>query len=224
MSSLAFYGVDHEQEEALRKEIGIRTMEEAEQAARDFEGLIETAKDEAEAARTKKKVAMEDETRMAAVAAATAPAVASAASIFGGSTSKVTPVQVPVISNASEPALPISVPSTELPAGSSSTVAMNETSSTRPIELDENPASTHQPSQVGVKDNAMAASAALTEPFSSVTTDLPARPVANTNSSAAGRSKGVPLAERKEGVRYDSEGEEMPEIDLDSDSEDEDME
>jgi hypothetical protein len=73
-------------------------------------------------------------------------------------------------------------------------------------------ANTHQPTQVGVKDDADVAAAAMAEPFSSVTADLPARvidaePVSETAAMAE------PIGEDVDAI---------PEINLDSDSDEED--
>jgi hypothetical protein len=208
-SSLAFYAVDHEEEEQLRKEIGIRTNEDSDKALLDLQNGTYEDEDEDEGAyRVYKKPATDDRNvkvkPMAESTQANRPHNSTAASVFGGSAVATTSTNdTPIRAAEAVPAMPLSVPSIE-------------SAPTGELPVAETMVDSHQPSTVAVKDDAEVAAAAMTEPFSSITTDLPARlEAAEAVIATTGDAADV----------YDDD-DAIPEINVDSDSEedDEDME
>lgn len=210
VSTLAFYAVDAEEEEALRKEIGLRTADEAEQAVVDLnEGNfdVDEGESQGETSRSHKRVDMGSANPSARSADAPVQpskplAAMTANSVFGSSAPTATVAAAEAVSPVAQPVVPLSVPSTDSAAFAVEMPPVKET------------ADTHQPTQVGVKDDADAAAAAMTEPFSSITTDLPARAVdvaPSTDTFAAAQFR-------------DEDDDAIPEINVDSDSEEEDDE
>lgn len=207
VSTLAFYAVDDEEEEALRKEIGLRTAEEAEQAVEDINNGVFNGNDsqeDEETARSYKRVATGNSSSVTRstdfpVQAARSTVLTTANSVFGSS-AHVATVATPTALVENKTVVPLSVP----PIDTASVAVVV------PPVLENG--STHQPTQVGVKDDADVAAAAMAEPFSSVTADLPARvidaePVSETAAMAE------PIGEDVDAI---------PEINLDSDSDEED--
>lgn len=207
VSTLAFYAVDDEEEEALRKEIGLRTAEEAEQLVEDINNGVfnsDDSQEDEEIARSYKRVAIGNSNSVTRstdfpVQAVRSTVSTTANSVFGSSAHVATAAtQTALVENKT--VVPLSVPPTD-----TSSVAV-----VVPPVLET--ANTHQPTQVGVKDDADVAAAAMAEPFSSVTADLPARvidaePVSETAAMAE------PIGEDVDAI---------PEINLDSDSDEED--
>ena len=210
VSTLAYYAVDAEEEEVLRKEIGLRTAEEAEQAVLDLNsGAFETidGQEDEDFSRAPKRAATGNSnsvTRSSDQPAQSARAVASttATSVFGTSTPLANAATTEPVTSLSRPDVPLSIPPTD---SSTVTVVLP------PVKVT---ADTHQPTQVGVKDNADAAAAAMTEPFSSISKNLSARPV-----DTEGTTETVTIAEAKE-----DDDDAIPEINVDSDSDEDDDE
>jgi len=206
---LAFYAVDHEEEEQLRKEIGVRTKEDSDKALLDLQnGTYEDEDEEEGAYRVYKKPATDDRNvkvkPMVESAPANRPHNSTAASVFGGSAPVANPtIDTPIKAAEPAPTMPLSVPSIE-------------SAPTGELPVAETMVDSHQPSTVAVKDDAEVAAAAMTEPFSSITTNLPARPEAVEPS----------LVAADDVTNLDDDDDAIPEINVDSDSEedDEDME
>jgi len=205
---LAFYAVDHEEEEQLRKEIGIRTNEDNDKALLDLQDG--TYEDEEEGAyRVYKKPATDDRNIKVKPTVepvqTSRPQNATAASVFGGSapTTAATTGDTPIKAAEPAPTMPLSVPAIE-------------SAPTGELPVVQAMVDSHQPSTVAVKDDAEVAAAAMTEPFSSITTNLPARP------EAVERNVAAPV----DTANLDEDDDAIPEINIDSDSEedDEDME
>lgn len=223
ISSMAFYSVDDEQEQALRKEVGLRNRAEAARAHEVLqeEAALESTMDDVDmnapdSARANKRVAFRDST--VSTGRVLPDPLATSSSVFGSSApaaSTAAPLEstAPIGGNIDQPAptATLTLPTPETQVSESLTTHLATT-----IEPISSPSSSHQPTQVGATDVPAVAAAAATEPFTSVVTSQTA-PITSAPPPQMESSKMT-----KSTVDEEEEDEPIPEIVLGSDSEDED--
>lgn len=221
VSTFTFYDVDSEEEAILREELGLRLASEADDAANTLsEGAVADASERP----TKRQATQAAVEAKQAATAVPMPVLTQSqalpSNIFGSNTAS---TSKSTVQEGSGQAIAVGTLEEEerLPVSVQMNVAETETA---PVIQPVASTSTAQPTEATSAFDAQAATAAFTEPRALVT-ERAASTIAPQ--SVTGAAKGVPFEERKEGVRYDSEGEEMPEINMDSDTdddEDDDME